>query len=78
MTALLSRTLKQAAWAPVAVFIFYAVAAKGFNAYLLHPWLDMPTHFCGGGGCRIISSSFGAIEILADLFTLEGNARQYV
>ena len=41
-------TLRQAAWAPLAVFLFYAVAAKGFNAYILYPWLDMPTHFCGG------------------------------
>ena len=41
-------TFRQAAWAPLAVFVFYAVAAKGFNAYILYPWLDMPTHFCGG------------------------------
>lgn len=44
----LHSTLHQAAWAPIAVFIFYAIAAKGFNAYLLYPWLDMPTHFFGG------------------------------
>jgi hypothetical protein len=44
----LSATFRQAAWAPIAVFIFYAVAAKGFHAYLLYPWLDMPTHFFGG------------------------------
>ncbi len=44
----IGNTLRQAAWAPLAVFIFYVVAAKGFNAYLLYPWLDMPTHFCGG------------------------------
>ena len=41
-------TFQQAAWAPLLVFVFYAVAAKGFNAYLAYPWLDMPTHFCGG------------------------------
>ncbi len=41
-------TFQQAAWAPLTVFIFYAVAAKGFNAYIIYPWLDMPTHFCGG------------------------------
>lgn len=44
----LMNTFRQAAWAPLAVFVFYAVAAKGFNAYILYPWLDMPTHFCGG------------------------------
>lgn len=44
----LKNTFQQAAWAPLAVFIFYVVAAKGFNAYILYPSLDMPTHFCGG------------------------------
>ncbi len=44
----MTNTLREAAWAPFAVFVFYAVAAKGFNAYILYPWLDMPTHFCGG------------------------------
>jgi hypothetical protein len=44
----IKKTFRQSAWAPLAVFIFYAVAAKGFNAYIVFPWLDMPTHFCGG------------------------------
>jgi hypothetical protein len=48
MTVWVSHTLRQAAWAPLLVFVFYAVAAKGFNAYIHFPWLDMPTHFCGG------------------------------
>ena len=42
------RTLLQAAWAPLTIFAFYAIAAKGFNAYIKAPWLDMPTHFFGG------------------------------
>ena len=42
------RSHRQAGWAPWLVFIFYAVAAKGFNAYILYPSLDMPTHFFGG------------------------------
>ncbi len=42
------RTLLQAAWAPLIVFTFYAIAAKGYNAYIMAPWLDMPTHFFGG------------------------------
>lgn len=49
MKLLIVRTLRQAAWAPLIVFVFfYAVAAEVFNAYILYPWLDMPTHFCGG------------------------------
>ena len=48
MKSWVKRALRQAAWAPVAVFMFYALAAKGFNAYILYPWLDMPTHFFGG------------------------------
>jgi len=44
----LIRTFRQAAWAPLTIFVFYAVAAKGFYAYILFPWLDMPTHFFGG------------------------------
>lgn len=48
MRVWLQSTFQQAAWAPLIVFVFYAVAAKGFNAYILYPWLDMPTHFCGG------------------------------
>lgn len=48
MKVWLQSTFQQAAWAPLVVFVFYAVAAKGFNAYIMYPWLDMPTHFCGG------------------------------
>jgi hypothetical protein len=48
MRSWLKRTFQEAAWAPLAVFCFYVVAAKGFNAYILYPWLDMPTHFVGG------------------------------
>jgi hypothetical protein len=44
----LRNTFQQAAWAPCIVFIFYAIAAKGFNSYIIYPWLDIPTHFCGG------------------------------
>jgi hypothetical protein len=48
MKVWLKNSFQQAAWAPLVIFVFYAIAAKGFNAYLLYPWLDMPTHFCGG------------------------------
>ncbi len=42
-------TFRQAAWAPLGVFVFYYwIAADVFDAYIHYPWLDMPTHFCGG------------------------------
>ena len=44
----LAKSLRHAAWAPLCVFVFYIIATKGFNAYLIYPWLDMPTHFFGG------------------------------
>ncbi len=44
----LKQAIHQSAWAPLLVLLFYAIAAKGFNAYLIYPWLDMPTHFLGG------------------------------
>ena len=44
----IKQTLQQAAWAPFTVFVFYVVAAKGFNAYIIYSWLDIPTHFFGG------------------------------
>lgn len=48
MKAVLKSTFQQTAWAPFIVFVVYAVGAKGFNIYIIYPWLDMPTHFCGG------------------------------
>jgi hypothetical protein len=48
MKTWLKNSFYQAAWAPLTVFVFYVVAAKGFNAYILYPWLGIPTHFCGG------------------------------
>lgn len=48
MKVWLRSSFQQAAWAPLVVFVFCAVAAEGFNAYILYPWLDIPTHFCGG------------------------------
>lgn len=48
MKTWIKNSLQNAAWAPLTVFTFYAVAAKGFDAYITYPWLDIPTHFCGG------------------------------
>lgn len=33
---------------PALVLMLWAVAARGFDAYLLYPWRDAPTHFAGG------------------------------
>jgi len=41
-------TFRQAAWAPLLVFCFYVIAAKGFHLYLEFPNMDIPTHFAGG------------------------------
>jgi len=40
-------TLRDTAWAPLSVFVFYSVL-KAFDMYLLYPPLDIPTHFLGG------------------------------
>lgn len=48
MNAWLKKTFRQAAWAPLTVFIVCVAAATGFNAYVLYPWLDIPTHIAGG------------------------------
>jgi len=42
------QTLKRAAWAPLAVFVFFIATANVSDLYLRYPNLDMPTHFCGG------------------------------
>lgn len=42
------RTIREAAWLPVAVLLSFAFAASAFRLYVLYPWLDMPTHFAGG------------------------------
>jgi hypothetical protein len=48
VTLWLNASLRQGFWAPALVLVFWALAAKGFAAYLRWPWLDMPTHFLGG------------------------------
>jgi hypothetical protein len=40
-------TLRQAAWAPLGVFLFYLVA-RSLQLFALFPPLDIPTHFLGG------------------------------
>ena len=40
-------TLRQAAWAPILVLLFYLVA-RSLQLFVLFPPLDIPTHFMGG------------------------------
>lgn len=42
------RTLREAAWAPLLVFVLFLAAAGLFDAYARIPGLDKPTHFFGG------------------------------
>ncbi len=44
----ISSTFRKAAWAPLAVFSSYVLLATATDVYVRHPWLEMPTHFCGG------------------------------
>ena len=39
-------TLREAAWAPLGIFIFYLIA-KSLQLFLVFPPLDIPTHFLG-------------------------------
>jgi hypothetical protein len=40
-------TLREAAWAPIVVFLFYIVA-RSLQLFVYFPPLDIPTHFMGG------------------------------
>ena len=40
-------TLREAAWAPLVVFLFYLIA-RSLQLFSLFPLLDIPTHFLGG------------------------------
>ena len=40
-------TLREAAWAPLGVFLFYLLA-RALQLFSLFPPLDIPTHFLGG------------------------------
>ena len=40
-------TLRQAAWAPLGVFLFYRIA-RSLQLFSIFPPLDIPTHFLGG------------------------------
>lgn len=60
-------TLRQAAWAPLTVFIFHLIATKIFNAYHYFPNLDIPMHFIGG---FVIAYFFHHASILASEYKL--------
>lgn len=46
-TGWIVRTLREAAWAPLAIFLFYLLALS-LQLYERFPPLDIPTHFLGG------------------------------
>ena len=48
ISSVIFSSCRKSAWAPIAVFLFYVIAAKGFNAYIIFPRFDIPTHFFGG------------------------------
>jgi hypothetical protein len=41
-------TLREAAWAPIAVFLAHVIASRVFHAYVAFPPLDIPMHLLGG------------------------------
>ena len=43
----ISATVREVAWAPLLVFIFYLIG-RTFHLFDLFPRLDVPTHFIGG------------------------------
>jgi hypothetical protein len=43
----IATTLREAAWAPLSVFLAYLIA-RSFQLYVWLPTLDIPTHFLGG------------------------------
>ena len=47
ITGWILHTLREAAWAPLGVFLFYLIA-RSLQLYVLFPPLDIPTHFMGG------------------------------
>jgi hypothetical protein len=47
VAAWIADTLREAAWAPLVVFIFYLIA-RSLQLFQVFPPLDIPTHFMGG------------------------------
>jgi hypothetical protein len=43
----ISYTLRESAWAPLSVFLFYLLA-HSLQLFSLFPLIDIPTHFLGG------------------------------
>ena len=40
--------IRKNGWVPFLFFTLHLVVSKGFDAYLILPWLDIPMHFFGG------------------------------
>lgn len=35
-------------WPPIFVFTLHVILSRGFGAYIVFPWIDIPVHFLGG------------------------------
>ena len=51
-------------WPPILVFVAHVILSRGFGAYLLFPWIDIPMHFLGG-----LSMAYSLFLALTDLQT---------
>jgi hypothetical protein len=38
----------RASWFPLVVFVIHVVLSRGFDAYTVRPWVDIPMHTLGG------------------------------
>jgi len=47
VAAWITSTLRESAWAPLGVFLFYLIA-RSLQLFSVFPSLDIPTHFLGG------------------------------
>jgi hypothetical protein len=64
-----ARTLREAAWAPLAVFGVHILLINVFNAYVAFHGIDIPMHFVGG---MVIAFFFHRASINASLCGLIG------
>src|SRR5688572_22518974 len=47
VAAWITSTVRESAWAPLGVFLFYLIA-RSLQLFSVFPSLDIPTHFLGG------------------------------
>lgn len=57
--------IRKNGWVPFLFFAMHLAVSKGFDAYLILPWLDIPMHFFGG----VVITYFFWTSLLHDLAT---------